>query len=266
MFSVDMGQDKCDQLRKFRIKALLVHRVDRGITLWACPNGNKTIQMHKTMKNPSFLFGLLLSTLIFTSCTKHRIEGSGNIVTQDRGISGFENVQINSVVETNIVQGTDFSVTVRTDAVALNKVHTYLSGNSLVIDLDEHYNYHHITFHVDIEMPTISKLTHNGVSDSRLSGFIGLTDLEVDHNGVGDLQLSGTAGRLELLHDGVGDLSAFAFASDTCRALLSGVGNMEISVADLLEGHLSGVGNIYYQGDPTVNVSDSGVGSIIQIN
>lgn len=209
---------------------------------------------------------LMLATTILSSCTKHKIEGSGNIVAQERALDDFENVVIKSVIKTNVTYGTDFSVVVRTDAVAINKVHTHVSNNSLIIDLDEHYNYHHISFEVDVVMPSITRLEHQGVSDSKLTGFYGLGTLDVMHDGVGDLRISGTSSQFNVTHTGVGDLHAFDLSSDSCHADLDGVGNIELSVSELLEGHLTGVGNIYYSGSPTVNVIDTGVGSVIQVN
>jgi len=194
------------------------------------------------------------------------LDGSGNIVTQDRALDDFENVVIKSVIKTNVTYGTDFSVVVRTDAVAINKVHTHVSNNTLVIDLDEHYNYHHISFEVDVIMPSISRLEHQGVSDSKLSGFYGLGTLDVLHDGVGALRVSGSSSQFNVTHTGVGDLHAYDLSTDSCHADLNGVGNIELTVSDLLEGHLTGVGNIYFSGSPTVNVIDTGVGSVIQVN
>ncbi|MCB0769971.1 MAG: DUF2807 domain-containing protein [Flavobacteriales bacterium] len=217
----------------------------------------------KTLKTSLFI--LLTTTLLF-SCKKDEIRGSGTVVSQERALSGFENVMIQGAVRTNVSYGSDFHVTVRTDATAISRVETRVADNTLIVDLDERYNYQHITFTVDVVMPVIHELTHEGVGNSSLSGFNALDDLRVVHNGVGDLHLSGSATELEIEHDGVGKVKAFEFATERCSVGQSGVGNIEVRVSDVLEGHLHGVGNIHYRGQPAVSIHDSGVGNVIHVD
>ncbi|MBP6313722.1 MAG: DUF2807 domain-containing protein [Flavobacteriales bacterium] len=217
----------------------------------------------KTIKISLLL--LLVVTTLF-SCRKDQIRGSGMTTSQDRDLSGFENVLIKGAIRTNIMYGTDFRVTVTTDPVAMSHVETRVADNTLIVDLDDHYNYQHISFTVDVVMPFIHDLTHEGISTSSLSGFYDLDELRVRHNGVGKLELSGSAAHLDLEHDGVGSVNAFNFPVQTCHAGQSGVGSVKLTVSDLLEGHLSGVGNIYYRGQPEVNISDSGIGNVIHQN
>ena len=209
---------------------------------------------------------LLLVVIMLFSCRKDEIHGSGVITSQDRELSGFENVLIQGVISTNIMYGNEFRVTVHTDAVAMSHVQTRVADNTLILDLDDHFNYQHITFTVDVVMPLIHNLTHEGVSSSSLSGFYDLNELHVRHNGVGKLDLSGSAAYLDLEHNGVGSVDAYNFPVETCHAGQSGVGSIKLTVSDLLEGHLDGVGNIYYRGEPSVNISDSGIGNVIHEN
>lgn len=224
------------------------------------------ITNNNTMKTLKTSLFILLTTTLLYSCKKDEIHGSGTVVSQERALSGFENVMIQGAVRTNVSYGADFHVTVRTDAAAISRVGTRVADNTLIVDLDERYNYQHITFTVDVVMPVIQELTHEGVGNSSLSGFYGLDDLRVVHNGVGDLQLSGSATHLEVEHDGVGKVKAFEFATERCNVGQSGVGNIEVRVSDVLEGHLHGVGNIYYRGEPAVSIHDTGVGNVIHVD
>jgi hypothetical protein len=216
----------------------------------------------RTLKTLS-LFTLAATLLM--SCKKDTIHGSGNIASQERSLGTFEHVRIEGPIKANISYGTVQRVTVRTDAVALNKVETRVANNTLILDLDDAHNYQHISFEVDVVMPMIQDLILEGTGDSRMSGFQGLDEFRLTHTGVGDLTLSGTVGALHVSLDGVGNVHAFGFAADTCHVDLSGVGNIELRVNDQLSGSLSGVGNIHYQGQPTLNVSDTGVGSVIHV-
>lgn len=217
----------------------------------------------KTLRSISII---LLAASVLASCKKDELNGSGQIVSQERNLPEFENVIIKSVVETNISYGTEFSVTVRTDAVAVNRVHTHVNNNTLSIDLDENINYQRIDFEVDVVMPFIDMVENRGVSNSSLQGFFNMDEIRILHDGVGDFTVSGSASVLDLNHNGVGDLHANNFSADICHADHDGVGNMYLSVNDELDGSLSGVGNIYYQGNPVVNVVNTGVGNVIHVN
>jgi len=115
-------------------------------------------------------------------------------------------------------------------------------------------------------MPVIHRLTHEGVSNSSLSGFYDVDALEVIHDGVGNLEFHGSASYLSIVHGGVGQLRAFDFPVDTCQVGLSGVGNIEVKVFDRLQGSLSGVGNVYYRGTPQLNIMQTGVGHAIHVD
>jgi len=218
-----------------------------------------------TMKTLKPFLHLALAAAVLPACTKDRLEGSGTIVTQDRGLSTFQNVLIQGPVKVNVMYGSQL-VRVRTDAVAVNEVITTVSNNTLVVDIDDDHHYQHISFEVDVTLPVLHRLTHLGVSHGHLSGFQGVDALEVVHQGMGDLTFHGSAGTMHITHDGVGDLHAFGFAVDTCHVAHSGVGRIEVNVQDQLTGSLSGVGSIYYQGSPQVSILDSGVGQVVQVN
>ncbi len=209
---------------------------------------------------------LTITAMTMFSCRRDEIHGSGNIITQDRSVPAFENVRIQGPIKANIHYGSTQHVSVRTDAIAISEVWTTVSNNTLVLDLDQTHNYHHINFEVDVYMPVIHRLTHEGVSNSSLSGSYAVDTLEVVHDGVGDLEFHGSAGHLSIAHDGVGKLKAFDFPADTVEVGLTGVGHIEVTAFDRLQGHLDGVGNIYYRGNPQVSITDTGVGSVIHVD
>lgn len=218
------------------------------------------------MKTFQSLLALCLSAAMLSSCINNRVEGTGNIVSENRDLSGFDNVQISNVITTNVSYGEEFSVVVNADEVAISNVLTKVSGNTLMIDLEKNQNYENIRLQVDITMPSILHIHHDGVSNSSLSGFRDLDILEVTHQGVGNLNLEGSANKLFVNHSGVGKLKAFGFSAKSCDIDFSGVGNMELTVTEMLEGELSGVGNISYKGHPEVKIKDDGVGNVSNAN
>ncbi len=209
---------------------------------------------------------LSITALFLTACHKDDIRSSGHITTEVRSVPAFTDVRIEGPIEVAIRYGAAQHVAVRTDVNALSQVRTDVSGNTLIISLEE-ANYHSgLRFNVTVDMPTLGRLTQNGVSDVEVSGFFGSESMEVISNGVGDLTLHGSTDRLNITQHGVGRVNASGMQTDTCQVGLSGVGSMEVRVNDRLFGYLSGVGNIFYHGMPEVDVNDTGVGNVIRVD
>ncbi len=218
------------------------------------------------MKQTQLLSLIASSVLLFTACRKDEIHGSGHITTEYRTVQAFTNVRVEGPIQADIRYGPHQQVAVRTDANVLPWVRTQVVDQTLVLSLAQANYGDGLRFAVTVDMPTIGRLTQNGVSDARLTGFFGLSTLEVINNGVGHITLHGSTDHLRVTQHGVGRVHAQGMPADTCQVGLSGVGNVEVRVNDLLHGYLSGVGNIYYHGTPVVDVDDTGVGNVIQVD
>ena len=209
--------------------------------------------------NLFLLFALVCITA--TSCSK-KIVGSGVVAQEERTMSDtVDALDISSVVKVTVVQGEDASIVVTADDNIFDEIITRVSGNRLVIDL-EGGNYKDITAEVLITMPNLERIDHDGVSDTEVSGFEDLDELEIESSGVGDIIMNGSADKLVLDYSGVGNFKGFSFEVGTLDLDFSGVGDIEITANDLIEGELDGVGDLEYKGYPTINVEDNGVGKI----
>lgn len=217
------------------------------------------------MKQKSFIFLLALTILLFTACRKDEIRGNGIITTEIRPVPVFTNVRIEGPIRADIRYGSVQQVAVRTDENVQRMVRASVSDNTLTLSLAQANYDDDFKFEVTVDMPTIHRLTQNGVSEVRLSSFFGLSTLEVINNGVGDIALHGSTDHLSVTQHGVGRVNAQGMSADTCQVGLSGVGSMEVRVKDLLRGYLSGVGDIRYHGTPVVDITDTGVGNVIRV-
>lgn len=218
------------------------------------------------MEQSRILFLLASSVLLFTACRKDEIRGNGITTTEIRPVPVFTMVRIEGPIRADIRYSPVQQVAVRTDQNVQRMVRANVSDNTLTLSLAQANYDDDFKFEVTVDMPTIHRLTQNGVSDVRLSSFFGLSALEVISNGVGDIALYGSTGRLSVTQHGVGRVNAQGMSADTCQVGLSGVGSMEVRVNDLLHGYLSGVGNIRYHGTPLVDITDTGVGNVIRVD
>ena len=100
-----------------------------------------------------------------------------------------------------------------------------------------------------------------GLADGSLRG-LALGELDVEIAGRAELTLAGRAGRQRLRVSGSAELDAFELASDEADVTISGHGEANVAVARALTARIAGYGHVTYDGDPTVDESVSGGGSV----
>ena len=212
---------------------------------------------------------LSLALLFNISCDddngKVRIVGSGNVITESRTLDPFDEIEIRSVIDANIIFGISPELTVTADDNIIDLVSTEVNQNKLIVTLPDG-EYEDITVIINSTNPDIQSISATGVNNISVSGFQNLDQLDVNITGVGNLEMVGSAELLNVNNSGSTNVFGFDFIAKTCNINLSGVGNIQITVTDLLTGSLTGVGNIFYKGNPQVSVSVSGVGNLINSN
>ena len=187
----------------------------------------------------ALICGIVFTSMLFlTSCSE--IQGNGNIVSQERAVSGFHGLTINGLGNVNVHPGEDYKLEVTTDDNLQEFVLVEVKNDVLYID------------------------TKTNFRPTKLIICVYLPDLQsINQNGVGNVKLSnGNASNLEISKSGVGNLDAQNYQVENVTINHSGVGNSTVWATNSLNGALSGVGNVRYKGNPTVNVSVSGVGKV----
>ncbi|MGZ9675232.1 head GIN domain-containing protein [Flavobacterium sp. GNP001] len=106
---------------------------------------------------------VVLTALLLGSCNHNinfnSIEGSGNITTQKRNISGsFTSIEVNNSIEVILEQGDKTEVVVETDDNLQKHLTTTVENGTLVITLDEISISDASELKVTVKMPTIDEL------------------------------------------------------------------------------------------------------------
>jgi hypothetical protein len=106
---------------------------------------------------------VVLTALLIGSCNHsinfNSIEGSGNITTQKRNISGsFTSIEVNNSIEVILEQGDKTEVVVETDDNLQKHLTTTVENGTLVITLDEISISDASELKVTVKMPTIDEL------------------------------------------------------------------------------------------------------------
>ncbi len=199
---------------------------------------------------------------------KPRINGSGNVVKQEREAAYFNAVKVSTAIDLILTQGNSESITVEADdnlheyiitEIKNGKLHIYTKAN--IRDARE--------MNVYVTMKDIEEISATSAGDVVGKSVIksdelylstssaGDIDLEVNArkltcniSSAGDMTLTGTTDELEASLSSAGDLNAYDLTSRTARISASSSGDATITVTEKLWARASSAGNISFKGDP----------------
>lgn len=235
--------------------------------------------MYQKLKTTTHLLALII---FISSCNLG--EEPGPLATEERAISEFDAIRVESIGKVNLHIAPEYRVVIRTNVNVLdditlsifeNELSIQLSGNHKKIDLLE----------FDVYAPEYRSIRLDGVADIRCEDFISTPTLTVNQDGVGniyladvevenaffnlhevgDVEVRGVVDEIVTRHSGVGNLRLFDFTGKKGDLNLSGTGDIDIHVTEELRIDLSGVGDVRYRGNPSMSVNHTGVGKIIQV-
>jgi Putative auto-transporter adhesin, head GIN domain len=237
-------------------------------------------------KITTIVAAFILSILIFSSCKKDTVFGSGPIETQERTVSSFTKVRTEGDIDVIISQSTLQKVVVSDYSNLINDIETIVVGDELFIRYRNNKNVSNSKSKVTITMPTLNAVYTSGSADINVNGtfavpntFAATTrgsgdivlnaitaiDLNVIVVGSGDVSVTNsTTKNTNINVDGSGDVNAFGLQADNATVEVRGSGDAEVSATILLNAIIRGSSDIYYRGNPTINKTITGSGSVIR--
>jgi hypothetical protein len=227
----------------------------------------------------------LLATILLIGCAQVTITGSGNVVTQEEAISGFDKVDISQSFSVDITQGENFRVVIRVDDNLVEHLNVVKQGSTLKIGLDPNRSYTitNATMEAEVTMPELIGLELSGNSDATVSGFESNKALVVDLSGnsglLGDIQagdsrfdvsgnssvtVTGSAGNVTVDASGSSEVDLTDFPASDGTVNASGASTVTVNLSGRLDADASGSSDIYYLGDPDLGNIDTSGSSTIQ--
>lgn len=227
--------------------------------------------MKNNQKNLTFLFTFLCLSFIFSSAFAQRgVKGSGNVIEQERTISGFDAIAVKDGVDVYIELGSAASVKVKADDNIQGMIKTEVVGNTLEIEVEGSI-WRAEQMAVYVTMPDLEKIIASGGSDIYSTNTLNLDILEIytsggsDVNlelnaeelrcktsGGSDLHLRGSVDRLLAKASGGSDLKAKELTVKKCELKTSGGSDAWVYVTEEIEMEASGASDIHYSGRPKV--------------
>lgn len=228
----------------------------------------------------------LLAAAMLACLGSVNITGSGNVVTREEDISGFDKVDISHAFEVKITQDDEFSVVIRVDDNLVDELRVEKQGDTLIIGLKPGtgFNIQNQTMEADVTMPALTGIDASGASKVTVSGFksgdsfaadisgastltgdIEAGDTAFDVSGASTSKLSGSAEDTKIDASGAStvDLGDFPVGNATIDA--SGASNVSVNVSGELNADANGASTITYGGNPTMgSIETSGSSNIKQ--
>jgi hypothetical protein len=214
-----------------------------------------------------------------------RISGSGEIVEQERAITGFEAVRVGGAIDVRLKPSDRERVTVRADDNLLDLIETTLIPGpipALQIDLRSGTSLRvRRRPLVTVEFVKLTELTVRGSGNLRAeqirgdqlavsiagSGDVRIDSLEVDAlavmiAGSGDFRATGRADQQGYRISGTGDVSAGGLVGRVVKLGLAGSGDATVHASDTLEVDIAGSGDVRYRGSPRIVQRIAGSGRV----
>jgi len=212
-----------------------------------------------------------------------RVTGSGNIIDEDRPVSGIERVRLEIPANLYIHQASEEALTIRGDDNLLPLLVTEVSGGELVIKFKP-FTSARPSKPIEIYL-TVKNLEELGNSSSGnitvhflktgdfhlglySSGNVEVEEIQADQltadiSSSGEVLVKGSASQLELNLTSSGSFQAGDLQAQDARVNLSSSGEATLWVLENLDVTITSSGNVTYFGNPRVNQNITSSGRLI---
>ncbi len=238
---------------------------------------------------PSFVFSLtamLLLSFTLSAQWGNGVKGSGNVIEQNRNLSGFTGIKASSGIDVVIMQGSQDKVVVKADDNLADKITTKIDRDVLILGVAKNSSIRNAkSFKVLVTAKDLKKLSASGGSDVYSDGSLTLDvfqlrasggsdvkmelnvkDLDCRINGGSDANLKGKVQHLTVTAQGGSDFEGKGLVVENCEMKVQGGSDAYVYVTGELSMEAHGASDIHYKGSPKVTHQKSSGGSDIYGN
>jgi hypothetical protein len=210
------------------------------------------------------------------------VRGSGSVITENRTLKGFDQIQLSTLGKLEIMQGEEEGLEISAEGNLLPYINTTINGKKLEIrtasnvtieptkeliytlkvkNISEIINSNQGTIHAS---KLISEKLEIGISSSGDIdiGSLNATDLQVRISSIGNLNLAGAVTSQDVNISSRGNYNGGDLQSQTAVVRISSSGNAKIWVVIDLSVQISSSGNVDYFGSPRVISKTSSSGKV----
>lgn len=187
--------------------------------------------------------------------------GSGNVITQNRPLSGFTAIEVGGIFEVEVTSQKEFGVVVEADDNLLELIKTEVDGGVLKIETDEKVS-PSSPIRITISAPDIDRLSISGVASVSVND-INNKKLTIDASGASKINLAGQTSQLTIDVSGATKVDAEKLSAENANIEASGASKAGVNITGNLRADASGASKIFYTGTPaSIEKSTTGAARI----
>jgi hypothetical protein len=217
--------------------------------------------MHIVTNPKTYLLLALLS--LFAGChfqIHDEIKGSGVSVKQKREVASFNSIASQGVFDIDVVCQKPQSIEVEADDNLLQLITTEVSNNVLHIKSNRSLSASD-PIKIKISLPELEGISADGAGKFDITG-IKSEKFEIDADGATNIRVAGETKLIDIDSHGAGKIDAHKLRAARGIVEAKGVARVDVNVAEQLDVTVSGPSHVTYQGDPVLNKTIHGPGSV----
>jgi hypothetical protein len=203
---------------------------------------------------------LTAASLSLAACDWQGIPGNGHIVTDQRTIEEFSEIDARGGFDVEWRKG-PASISITTDENLLPYIETHKIDNRLELRTRERVHARH-GIKVVVSSSARSGAKLSGAADLEVRALSG-PRFAVQSSGAADVTLDGAVDELLADMTGASDLKAKSLQAHTVQLSTTGAASALVNASDILRVAITGAGDVTYFGNPkTIEKHVTGAGSI----
>ncbi len=213
-------------------------------------------------KLTTLLLALCLLTLT-AGCrhvTQHDVKGSGKRVIQKRDVPAFTSITTEGAFDIEVVCQKDQSLQLEGDDNILDLITTEVSNGVLRLRPKSNYSIED-SIVVKITVPNLEGLSASGAGKMNVRE-IKNAKFDIDMSGAVSITASGETAELTIEASGAGKVDVQKLRAARATIEASGVAHIDVDVRDVLNVVINGPSKVSYSGDPEVNQTINGPGTL----
>lgn len=225
---------------------------------------------------------IIIGALVLKSCAMG-IEGSGNVVKEDRKVERFTKIDAGGAFEIFIRQGDHVGLSIVADDNLVESVETYVESGTLYLSFED-YLKDFTKLQAFITVKEIDRIELSGACSIESKSTLKTKELSVDISGASEVdldlfcntlivvasgassvKLSGSVNSLSADLSGASSLNGKKLNIKTAKVEASGSSGLTLAVEEKIMANLSGASSLKYKGNPEVQQQTSGASSVSKI-
>jgi hypothetical protein len=179
---------------------------------------------------------------------------------QKRDVTSFASISTQGAFDIQVVCQKPVSLEIEGDDNILPLITTEVNNNVLYIKGTQNYSVRE-PINVRISVPNLDGITVSGAGKTDISG-IKNDKFEIDSSGAPTIKVSGATKVVDIDTSGAAKIDTSRLQASRAVVDSKGVSRVDLSAADQLDVTISGPSRVTYKGDPVVNKTVHGPGSV----